>query len=59
MIIPELNDLIYAGAKLACEKIGVPLKSTKKQPTPGWEVRLETKIEKPTKTSQKGKTQRS
>ena len=24
--IPELNELIYAGAKLACEKKGVPLK---------------------------------
>ena len=28
--ITELNDLIYAGAKLVCEKIGVPSKSTKK-----------------------------
>ena len=36
--ISELNDLIYAGAKLVCEKIGVPSKSTKKQSKPGWEV---------------------
>ena len=42
--ITELNDLIYAGAKLVCEKIGVPQKSTKKPSKPGWEVRLETQI---------------
>ena len=34
--ISELN----AGAKLVCEKIGVPSKSTKKQSKPGLEVRL-------------------
>ena len=33
--ISELNDLIYARAKLVCEKIGVPSKSTKKQSKPG------------------------
>ena len=42
--ISELNDLIYAGAKLVCEKIVVPSKSTKKQSKPGWEVRLEIQI---------------
>ena len=42
--ISELNDLIYAGAILLCEKIGIPSKSTKKQSKPGWEVRLETQI---------------
>ena len=26
--ITELNELIYAGAKLVCEKIGIPSKST-------------------------------
>ena len=36
--ITELNELIYAGAKLVCEKIGVPSKSTKKQSKPGWEI---------------------
>ena len=44
--ISELNDIIYAGAKLVCEKIGFPSKSTKKQSKPGWEVRLETQIKK-------------
>ena len=29
--ITELNELIYAGAKLVCEKIGIPIKSTKKK----------------------------
>ena len=42
--IYELNYLIYAGAKLVNEKIGIPTKSTKKQSKPGWEVRLETQI---------------
>ena len=42
--ISELNDLIYAGAKLVCEKIGVPSKSSKKQSKQGWEVRLEIQI---------------
>ena len=42
--ITELNELIYAGAKLVCEKIGIPSKSTKKKSKPGWEIRLETQI---------------
>ena len=57
--ITELNDLIYEGAKLVCEKIGVPSESTKKQSKPGWQVRLETQIKKSTKTSKNGKTERS
>ena len=36
--ITELNELIYAGAKLVCENIGIPSKSTKKQSKPGWEI---------------------
>ena len=39
--ITELNDLIYVGAKLICEKIGVPLKTTDRKSKPGWELRLE------------------
>ena len=42
--LTELNELIYAGAKLVCEKIGIPSKSTKKKSKPGWEIRLETLI---------------
>ena len=42
--ITELNELIYAGAKLVCEKIGIPSISMKKQSKPGWEIRLETQI---------------
>ena len=38
----ELNEILYAGAKLVCEKIGVPLKSMNKKSKPGWEIRLET-----------------
>ena len=44
--ITELNEIIYAGAKLVCEKIGVPSKSTKKKSKPGWEIRLDTQIKK-------------
>ena len=33
--ITEINELIYAGAKLVCEKIGIPSKSTKKKSKPG------------------------
>ena len=44
--ITELNELIYAGAKLVCEKIRIPSKSTKEKSKPGWEFRLETQIKK-------------
>ena len=53
--ITELNELIYVGAKLVCDKIGISSKSTKKQSKPGWEIRLETQIKKPTKTSENDK----
>ena len=33
--ITGLNNLIYAGAKLICEKIGVPLKTTRWKSKPG------------------------
>ena len=32
--ITELNELTYAGAKLVCEKIKIPAKSTKKKSKP-------------------------
>ena len=44
--ITKLNELFYVGAKLVCENIGIPSKSTKKQSKPGWEIRLETQIQK-------------
>ena len=37
---------MYAGAKLVCKKIGVPLKSTNKKSKPWWETWLETQIKK-------------
>ena len=43
--ITDLNELIYAGAKLVCENIGIPSKNTKAKSKPGWEFRLETQIE--------------
>ena len=36
--ITVLNELIYAGEKLVCEKIEVPLKNTNKKSKPGWET---------------------
>ena len=42
--ITDLNELIHAGAKLVCEKIGIPSKSTKEKSKPGWELRQETQI---------------
>ena len=56
--ITELNELIYAGAKLVCEKIVIPSKITKKQSKPGWDIRLETQIKKTTKTSPNDKKKR-
>ena len=53
--ITELNELIYASAKLVCEKTGIPSKSTKKQPKLGWEFRREMQIKKNTKTSRNDK----
>ena len=44
--ITELNELVYAGAKLVCKNIGIPTKSMKKQQKPGWEFRLESQIKK-------------
>ena len=44
--ITELKELISAGAKLVCENIGIPSKSTNKQQKPGWEIRLESQMKK-------------
>ena len=55
--ITELDELINAGAKLVCEKIGIPQKARRKKSKAGWEIRLETQIKKKsTKTVQKDKT---
>ena len=40
--IIELTELIYAGVKLVCEKIGIPSKSTKEKSKPGWEFQINT-----------------
>ena len=37
-IITELNELIYAGAKLVCDK------NMNRYSKPGWEIRQETRI---------------
>ena len=53
--ISELNKLIYAGVKLITDKIDVPLKNTKSNSKPGWEIRPETQIKKSSTTSKNGK----
>ena len=40
-IITELNELIIAGAKLVCEKIGIPSKNTMKLSKPKWKILLD------------------
>ena len=50
--ITELNELIYARAKLDCEKIGIPPESTKKESNQRWEIRLERQVKKSWKTGQ-------
>ena len=47
--ITELNELIQAAGKLVCENIGTLAKTTKKKSKPGWEIRLETQINKQTR----------
>ena len=42
--ITELNELIYAGVKLVCNKTGVSLKNTNRKSKHGWEYWLETQI---------------
>ena len=51
--ITELNELIYAGVKLECEKIGIPSKSTKK---PGGKFDWKRRLKKSTKTGLNRKT---
>ena len=40
--ITAYNELIYAGAKLVFDKIGVPLKSMDRNSKPGWLIGQET-----------------
>ena len=54
--ITKLNELIYEGAKLFCEKSWIPSKSTKKESKPRWEIRQETQTKMSTKTGKCDKT---
>ena len=54
--ITELNELIYAGAILVFEKIGIPSKSTKEKSKPEWEFKLESQIKNSMKKGQNSKT---
>ena len=44
--ITDLNELIYAGAKLVCDEIGIPLRNTNRNTKPGCEIRLEELVHK-------------
>ena len=54
--INELNEVIYAGAKFVCEKIGVPSKSTKKKIKTWMENLTGNTDKKSMKTGQNNKT---
>ena len=45
--IMELNELIYAGAKFICDKVGVPLKNMNGNSKPGRKIRLESFLRNP------------
>ena len=55
--ITELKFLIYARAKVVCDKIEVPLKTTNRKSKPGWELRFESLIKKTTITNKDIKTE--
>ena len=50
--ITELNELISAGAKTVCEKIGIPSKKHERKV----KTRTEISTRKPTKTTESDKT---
>ena len=56
--ITELNELIQAGAKLFCEKVGIPSETKKEKSKPGWEFRPETQIKKSTETGKNDKAKK-
>ena len=39
--ISELNELIYSGAKLVCDNIGIHLRNSNRNIKPRWEIRPE------------------
>ena len=44
--ITEVDELIYVGAWLACDKIGTLLRNLNRNAKPGWEIRLERQVKK-------------
>ena len=44
--ITELNELIYAGAKLVGDKIDISQRNPNKNTKSGWEMRIEGQIKK-------------
>ena len=44
--LTELNELIYAGAKLVSDKIGIPQRNPERNSKSGWEMRIEAQIKK-------------
>ena len=44
--INELNELIYAGAKLICDTIGAHQRNPNWNTKPGWDIRLEGQVKK-------------
>ena len=56
--ITKLNELIYARAKLVCNKLMMSLKSTNKKSKLGEEIRLETQIKNLRKQAKMKKTKK-
>ena len=55
--ITELNELIYAGAKLSSDKIGVPPKEPEQKYKTRWEIWVEGPVNKKQVNALEGKTQ--
>ena len=53
----ELNEIIYTGAKLDYEKIGILVKNTNKKSKRGWKIRLDPQ-KKSTATSNNDNTEK-
>ena len=53
----EWNELIYVGAELFCDKIGIPLRDSNRSTTPGWEIRQNLKKLRQVKVLRKEITQ--
>ena len=57
--ITELNELIYAGEKLLCDKIGVPLRNLNRNTKPGCKISWLIKKKQQSESNKKQKTHKN